>query len=152
MHVLVHFLISIIFFSTLNLRCEADPSALARYVLALLKKEKLENELLHCMNEQLDVFLGKETGPFLVRLFDIIKSEEYLNAVESTSQLQLPESNKPTSIVDQIVETVTKANRECTPPMSATEVLRMIFILLCNFYLIFCLFQLTEQGKRRYFN
>lgn len=30
------------------------------------------------MNEQLDVFLGAETKPFLLRLFDVIESEEYL--------------------------------------------------------------------------
>lgn len=32
------------------------------------------------MNEQLDVFLGAETKPFLLRLFDVIKTEEYLDA------------------------------------------------------------------------
>lgn len=59
-------------------RCDADPAALARYVLALLKKEKPLRDLQQCMNEQLDVFLGVETKPFLVRLFDVIESEEYL--------------------------------------------------------------------------
>lgn len=60
-------------------RCDADPSALARYVLALLKKDKAPKDLHHCMNEQLDVFLNAETKPFLQRLFDVIASEEYLN-------------------------------------------------------------------------
>lgn len=31
------------------------------------------------MNEQLDVFLGAETKPFLLRLFEVISSEDYLN-------------------------------------------------------------------------
>lgn len=61
------------------LRCEADPAALARYVLALLKKEKPLKDLQQCMNEQLDVFLGAQTKPFLARLFEMIASEEYLN-------------------------------------------------------------------------
>lgn len=60
-------------------RCDADPAALARYVLALLKKEKPLKDLQQCMNEQLDVFLGVQTKPFLVRLFDVIESEEFLN-------------------------------------------------------------------------
>lgn len=59
-------------------RCEADPAALARYVLALLKKEKPLQELQQCMSEQLDVFLGAQTRPFLTRLFEVIASEEYL--------------------------------------------------------------------------
>jgi hypothetical protein len=54
-----------------NFRCDADPSALARYVLALLKKNKPQEELSSCMAEQLDVFLG--SGEFLN-----IKSWEYL--------------------------------------------------------------------------
>lgn len=60
-------------------RCEADPAALARYVLALLKKEKPLNALHEVMNEQLDVFLGAQTKPFLAKLFEMIASEEYLN-------------------------------------------------------------------------
>lgn len=67
-----------LFFSLHLIRCAADPAALARYVLALLKKDKPLVELQECMNEQLDVFLGAETRPFLLRLFDVIVSEEYL--------------------------------------------------------------------------
>lgn len=44
--------------SVLEPLCDADPSALARYVLALLKKDKPQAELSDCMAEQLDVFLG----------------------------------------------------------------------------------------------
>lgn len=58
--------------------CDADPAALARYVLALLKKDKPEKDLIVSMKEQLDVFLSEETQPFLDRLFRVIKSEEYL--------------------------------------------------------------------------
>lgn len=48
-------------------------------MLALLKKDKPLQDLQQCMNEQLDVFLGAQTKPFLVRLFDVIESEEFLN-------------------------------------------------------------------------
>lgn len=40
---------------------------------------------MQCMNEQLDVFLGAETKPFLARLFDVIVSEEYLTSAASVS-------------------------------------------------------------------
>lgn len=63
-------------------RCDADPTALAKYVLALLKKDKPQVELQGCMAEQLDVFLGKETKPFLEKLFVVINTSEYLNAAE----------------------------------------------------------------------
>uniref|UniRef100_U5EPT6 Putative second mitotic wave missing n=1 Tax=Corethrella appendiculata TaxID=1370023 RepID=U5EPT6_9DIPT len=61
--------------------CDADPSALARYILALLKKDKPIKELQDCMKEQLDVFLSGETEPFLERLFNVLKTEEYLKSV-----------------------------------------------------------------------
>lgn len=72
------FLIGIFFFNFF--RCDADPAALARYVLALLKKDKPLSDLQQCMNEQLDVFLGAQTRPFLVQLFEMIASEEYVRA------------------------------------------------------------------------
>jgi hypothetical protein len=39
--------------------CDADPSALAKYVLALVKKDKSEKELKAVCIDQLDVFLQK---------------------------------------------------------------------------------------------
>ncbi|KAJ8916686.1 hypothetical protein NQ315_000331 [Exocentrus adspersus] len=41
--------------------CEADPAALAKYVLALIKKDKSEEELRRSMVGQLDVFLEGDT-------------------------------------------------------------------------------------------
>ena len=43
-------------------RCDADPAALAKYVLALLKKNKPEEALRDLCVDQLEVFLssGKE--------------------------------------------------------------------------------------------
>jgi hypothetical protein len=38
-------------------RCDADPAALAKYVLALIKKDKSEEELHKIMVGQLEVFL-----------------------------------------------------------------------------------------------
>lgn len=84
-------------------RCDADPTALAKYVLALLKKDKPQVELQGCMAEQLDVFLGKETEPFLEKLFVVINTSEYLNVAEA----------KPSELV--------AAPLESTPPLSQTS-------------------------------
>lgn len=73
-------------------RCDADSSALARYVLALLKKDKPEKELKRVMIEQLDVFLVEETKPFVERLLEAISTEEYLKS-------PLPTANNPKAIV-----------------------------------------------------
>lgn len=42
-----------------NFSCDADPSALAKYVVALVKKDKSEKELKALCIDQLDVFLQK---------------------------------------------------------------------------------------------
>lgn len=42
-----------------NYSCDADPSALAKYVVALVKKDKSEKELKVLCIDQLDVFLQK---------------------------------------------------------------------------------------------
>ncbi|TMW45879.1 hypothetical protein DOY81_009045, partial [Sarcophaga bullata] len=76
--------------------CDADSSALARYVLALLKKDKPEKELKRVMIEQLDVFLVEETKPFVERLLEAISTEEYLKTPLPTAN-----SSKTVAIVNQ---------------------------------------------------
>ena len=46
-------------------RCEADPAALANYVVALVKKDKPEKDLKALCADQLDVFLQKGRKTFL---------------------------------------------------------------------------------------
>lgn len=79
------------------------------------------------MTEQLDVFLGHETAPFLNRLFQVIESEEYITKQLET-QLQ-PE----TTIINQMLEAVVKIdNKECTPPL----VVEVIFRFLVNVFFV----------------
>lgn len=47
-----------IFFHSYD-RCDADPTALANYVIALVKKDKSDEELKAICADQLDVFLQK---------------------------------------------------------------------------------------------
>ncbi|KAJ0182988.1 hypothetical protein K1T71_000964 [Dendrolimus kikuchii] len=64
--------------SILEPLCDADPAALAKYVYALVKKDKPVDELREVMVDQLDVFLQQETKPFVEMLFTSLESQEYL--------------------------------------------------------------------------
>ncbi|XP_076663293.1 zinc finger protein swm isoform X3 [Andrena cerasifolii] len=57
--------------------CDADPAALAKYVYALVKKDKTLEELRGGMVEQLDVFLQQETKNFVELLFKTLETQEY---------------------------------------------------------------------------
>ncbi|XP_028655410.1 LOW QUALITY PROTEIN: RNA-binding protein 26 [Erpetoichthys calabaricus] len=70
---------------TLEPICDADPSALAKYVVALVKKDKSEKELKALCIDQLDVFLQKETQSFVDKLFDAVNSKSYLPQFEQPS-------------------------------------------------------------------
>uniref|UniRef100_A0A1A9WUA2 C3H1-type domain-containing protein n=1 Tax=Glossina brevipalpis TaxID=37001 RepID=A0A1A9WUA2_9MUSC len=77
--------------------CDADSSALARYVLALLKKDKPEKELKRVMIEQLDVFLTEETKSFVERLFEAISTEEYLKLPPPATAAKTEKDNEETT-------------------------------------------------------
>ncbi|KAM6943433.1 RNA-binding protein 26 [Xenentodon cancila] len=72
---------------TLEPICDADPSALAKYVVALVKKDKTEKELKALCIDQLDVFLQKDTQPFVDKLFEAINNKSYLPQAEQPSSL-----------------------------------------------------------------
>ena len=60
-------------------RCDADPVALTKYVLALIKKDKAETELRDSMEQQMEVFLQENTAEFIDSLFKTLSDKEYLN-------------------------------------------------------------------------
>ncbi|XP_014210794.1 RNA-binding protein 26 isoform X2 [Copidosoma floridanum] len=64
--------------SVLEPLCDADPAALAKYVYALVKKDKTLEELRGGMVEQLDVFLQQETPNFVELLFKTLETQDYL--------------------------------------------------------------------------
>uniref|UniRef100_A0A3Q3XDI6 Uncharacterized protein n=1 Tax=Mola mola TaxID=94237 RepID=A0A3Q3XDI6_MOLML len=72
---------------TLEPICDADPSALAKYVVALVKKDKSEKELKALCIDQLDVFLQKETQPFVDKLFEAIANKSFLSQTEQPSSV-----------------------------------------------------------------
>lgn len=78
---------------TLEPICDADPSALAKYVVALVKKDKTEKELKALCIDQLDVFLQTETQQFVDRLFEAVNNKSYLPPTEQASNLSKVEKD-----------------------------------------------------------
>uniref|UniRef100_A0A667XYD6 RNA binding motif protein 26 n=1 Tax=Myripristis murdjan TaxID=586833 RepID=A0A667XYD6_9TELE len=72
---------------TLEPICDADPSALAKYVVALVKKDKSEKELKALCIDQLDVFLQKETQTFVDKLFEAVNNKSYLPQPDQASSV-----------------------------------------------------------------
>ncbi|XP_029304776.1 LOW QUALITY PROTEIN: RNA-binding protein 27 [Cottoperca gobio] len=85
--------------------CDADPSALANYVVALVKKDKPEKELKALCADQLDVFLQKETTGFVDKLFECLTTKNYLG---NTAAKEVPkEEVKPPAVKSDVVEAET---------------------------------------------
>ncbi|KAJ8707780.1 hypothetical protein PYW07_011457 [Mythimna separata] len=76
--------------SILEPLCDADPAALAKYVYALVKKDKPLDELREVMVDQLDVFLQQETKPFVEMLFKALESNDYLKPGREDEKLPSP--------------------------------------------------------------
>ncbi|XP_059151485.1 RNA-binding protein 26-like [Physella acuta] len=76
--------------------CDAEPSALAKYVCALVKKDKPEQDLRDICVDQLDVFLQQNTKPFVDELFEVLKSKQYIPpASEKTRPVVVAAPIKP---------------------------------------------------------
>ncbi|XP_018648969.1 putative rrm/rnp domain [Schistosoma mansoni] len=58
--------------------CVADPIPLSQYVIALIKKDKGEQELREICIDQLEVFLQENTAKFVEDLFAVLKSRTYV--------------------------------------------------------------------------
>lgn len=71
--------------STLIPLCQADPEALAKYVMALIKKDKQEDELKTVCFDQLKVFLEDNTKPFVDEFFRALKTRNYITPKRSSS-------------------------------------------------------------------
>ena len=56
-------------------RCDADPAALSKYVLALIKKDKPLDDLKESMSQQMDVFL--QVSSIIIQLNTVNLFESY---------------------------------------------------------------------------
>ncbi|KAH8835399.1 hypothetical protein DL96DRAFT_1520014 [Flagelloscypha sp. PMI_526] len=70
---------------TLEPICDAEPNALADYILALLKHNVSEPEMRKELADQLDEFLEKECQPFVEMLFKVLRSRSYVPYSDGSS-------------------------------------------------------------------
>uniref|UniRef100_A0A1I7TB44 C3H1-type domain-containing protein n=1 Tax=Caenorhabditis tropicalis TaxID=1561998 RepID=A0A1I7TB44_9PELO len=103
---------------------DADPNALAKYVLALVKKpDKARDELKEFTKEQLNVFLGDHTAPFVDKVFVALTSKSYLPqaAPSVTASAAAAPEQKPSEKEDTPVEKSSKPApvRSSSPATSA---------------------------------
>ncbi|XP_054907505.1 RNA-binding protein 26 isoform X1 [Poeciliopsis prolifica] len=99
--------------------CDADPAALANYVVALVKKDKPEKELKALCADQLDVFLQKETIGFVDKLFESLTTKSYLG--NPAAKEGPKEEVKPATLKADVVEAETpeeeRENRRRRSPL-----------------------------------
>ncbi|KAF8527861.1 hypothetical protein BU17DRAFT_38588 [Hysterangium stoloniferum] len=68
--------------------CDADPEALADYVLALLKHDAAEPDLRKMFINQLEEFLEKESAKFVDTLFAALRTKSYLPYESAKADIQ----------------------------------------------------------------
>ncbi|KAJ7835298.1 hypothetical protein B0H13DRAFT_215950 [Mycena leptocephala] len=83
---------------TLEPICDAEPGALADYILALLKHNVPEAEMRKELAVQLDEFLEKECPPFIDTLFTVLRTKSYLPYGTSPSTSAFPTNPADTGI------------------------------------------------------
>ncbi|XP_050358439.1 zinc finger protein swm isoform X3 [Nymphalis io] len=97
--------------SILEPLCDADPPALAKYVYALVKKDKPLDELRDGMLDQLDVFLQQETKPFVDMLFKTLENQEYLKHADNDSEKKEPSPQPEPVVLEKEIE---EENHDCS--------------------------------------
>lgn len=67
-------------------RCDADPGALAKYVVAIISKDASESELREQLLVELKIFLNSNIYEFIHTLFAVLASKEYENPIPETKE------------------------------------------------------------------
>ncbi|KAH7913003.1 hypothetical protein BJ138DRAFT_1082464 [Hygrophoropsis aurantiaca] len=78
---------------TLEPICDAEPGALADYILALLKHSVPENEMRKELSSQLEEFLEKEGPSFIDTLFTVLRTKSYLPYSAASPSHSYPSSS-----------------------------------------------------------
>uniref|UniRef100_A0A1I8BIS4 C3H1-type domain-containing protein n=1 Tax=Meloidogyne hapla TaxID=6305 RepID=A0A1I8BIS4_MELHA len=93
---------------------DAEPDALAKYVIALVKKPLSENVLEELCLEKLSVFLQSHTEPFVNQLFATLKSGKYLNQSEDVKTKEIKEEyvEEPSDQIKQEEDAITAETDE----------------------------------------
>ncbi|KAI3981476.1 hypothetical protein MKX01_007403 [Papaver californicum] len=78
---------------------EADPLILAKYVVALLKKEKPIKDLQNLCAENLVEFLGQDTNSFIANLFQALEDDSIASSIKSLNPVERDNSSLSNSRV-----------------------------------------------------
>ena len=89
--------------------CDCEPAVLADYIIALLKKDKPDDELQKYCNESLEDFLRDETMGLVQRLFDAVTSGAYLTSVAAAAPAE--EDGGNVEVVQESVGTLGGSRR-----------------------------------------
>ncbi|XP_018417156.1 PREDICTED: RNA-binding protein 27 [Nanorana parkeri] len=101
--------------------CDADPSALANYVIALVKKDKSNEELKAICADQLDVFLQKETNEFVDKLFESLHTRSYLPLEESLKEEEKEETSENRHMDCLEEERENRKRKHPSPPRNRSD-------------------------------
>ncbi|XP_072255090.1 RNA-binding protein 27 [Pyxicephalus adspersus] len=101
--------------------CDADPSALANYVIALVKKDKSDEELKAICADQLDVFLQKETNDFVDKLFESLRTRSYLPLEDSIKEEEKDDASVPGLVQDSLEEERENRKRKHSSPRNRSD-------------------------------
>jgi len=107
--------------------CDADPVALSKYVLALIKKDKPESELRETMVQQMDVFLQAETKNFIENLFKVVATKEYEHPEEAQDKQQADKAateHQPSNEEEKENDEAKRNMSPSPPPSKAKDVLK----------------------------
>ncbi|KAJ7275291.1 hypothetical protein B0H12DRAFT_1215141 [Mycena haematopus] len=97
---------------TLEPICDAEPGALADYILALLKHNVPEAEMRKELAVQLDEFLEKaECPPFIETLFTVLRTKSYLPYATASSTSDFPANSAGAGIPIPIPTSSTSPER-----------------------------------------
>lgn len=96
--------------------CKANPEPVSKYVCALLKKEKSDDELRASLVSQLDIFLDSVTEEFVTFLIKVLKEEKYM-----TNDTNFRAADAAKSETEDHVELQIDAKIEETPEKEKSE-------------------------------
>ncbi|KAA0187820.1 hypothetical protein HAZT_HAZT001502 [Hyalella azteca] len=90
--------------------CDADPPALARYCIALIRKDKPTPELVEDMLQQLDVFLQDNTASFVEKFLIVVEKKSYMPKKNASA------AAKPNNAMDSSLDSAAKPEVKSLQP------------------------------------
>nr|XP_022323156.1 RNA-binding protein 26-like isoform X1 [Crassostrea virginica] len=111
---------------TLSPISDADPASLGKYVVALVKKDKVDKDLKEVCIDQLEVFLQTKTKDFVDQLFDALNSKEYLKYAPDSSVKSMPVLESKSDSVLSVKSDRRKDSTDAKKPRGTSEKAREV--------------------------